>query len=189
METRAMWRRRGCDRKRGGGWGRVAGCCILAWCGLAIMTASSGRAGDRATTRSPAGARDVVEAMAALAACDAAIDVAGSTACGLERLPATRAEILPLLPGEHRRLLEECARGRLRLKRRQVDFDLIRLIDEAADRPECVATVRAFFAARPVDVAIGVGLSDGPYPIAFDWAVVLDPRSGTLFSFVLNCRD
>lgn len=177
-----MWRRRGFAV------GYVAGSCILAGCGLATVTASIGRAGERGRTP-PLEARDVVEAMTALVASDAPIDVAGSTACGLERLPASRAAILPLVPGEHRRLIEECARGRLRFKRRHVDLDLIGLIDEVADRPECAATVRAFFAGRPVDVAIGAGLSDGPYPIAFDWAVVLDPRSGTLFSFVLNCHD
>jgi len=177
-----MWRRHGFAR------GCVAVCCILAGCGLAIVTTSIGRAGERGGKRPP-GVRDVVEAVTALASSDAPIDVAGSVACGLDRLPASRAAILPLVPGEHRRLLEECARGRLRFRRRQVDLDLIGLIDEVADRPECAATVGAFFAGRPVDVAIGAGLSDGPYPIAFDWAVVLDPRSGTLFSFVLNCRD
>lgn len=160
----------------------------LAIGGLVGFTSSAGRAGDRG--RKPTvGAGDVVEAVNALTPSDVAIDPAASTACALDRLPGSRAAILPLVPAGHRQLIDECARGRLRLKRRQADLDLTGLIDEAADRPECVATVRAFFAGRPVDVAIGSGLSDGPYPIAFDWAVVLDPGSGTLFSFVLNCRD
>jgi hypothetical protein len=38
-------------------------------------------------------------------------------------------------------------------------------------------------------VATGAGLTEEPYPLGFDWAVVLDPGSHTLFSFVLNCRD
>lgn len=161
--------------------------CILACGGLVLAGAGDGRAGDRG--RQPFDAGRVVEAVNALAPSDVAIPIAVSTACGLDRLPGSRAAILPLVPAEHRRLIAECVRGRLRLRRRQLDLDLPGMIDEAANRPDCVATLRGFFGGRPVDVAIGMGLSDDPYPISFDWAVVLDPRSGTLFSFVLNCSD
>lgn len=164
------------------------GPCILAGVGIVVAAAAVGRAADR-SRKQPVEPRHVVEAVNALAGADIAIVAAGNTSCGLAGLPGSRAEILPLIPVEHRRLIEECARGRLRLRRRQADFDLPGMIDAAADLPECVATLRAFFAGRAVDVATGIGLSDGPYPIRFDWAVVLDQRSGTLFSFVLNCRD
>lgn len=75
------------------------------------------------------------------------------------------------------------------MQRQVNDFDLVGMIDGSTVHREDVATIRKFFTGRAVDVATGVGLSDGPYPIDFDWAVVLDTRSGTLFSFVLNCRD
>lgn len=166
----------------------VARLGMLACCAIPFVTAGDGRAGDRGRGQ-PISAGDVVAAMNALAPSDIAIATAASTACAIDRLPGSRDAILPLVPVAHRQLIDECVRGRLRLKRRQADLDLASLIDEAADRPDCVAEIRAFFAGRPVDVAVGAGLSDGPYPIAFDWAVVLDPRSGTLFSFVLNCRD
>jgi hypothetical protein len=77
----------------------------------------------------------------------------------------------------------------MRIARRARDFDLLGLIDDPADRPAAAAAVRAYFSQRAVDVAEGTGLSDGPYPISFDWVVVLDPQSRTLVSFVLNCRD
>lgn len=134
-------------------------------------------------------ARSVVEAMNAIVESDVAIPAAESTACPLDRLPGSRAALLPLVPGGHRRLIEECATGRLRVRRRLRDFDPLALIDEPADRPAAVAALRRFFAGRAVDVVTGSGLTDGPYPIAFDWAILLDASSGTLFSFILNCRD
>ena len=133
--------------------------------------------------------RAVVDAVNAVVESDISIDAAESTDCSLERLPGSRADLLPLVPGRHRALIEECARGRTRVRRQVDDFDLIAMIGEATERREDVATIRAFFAGRDVDVATGTGFSDGPYPIDFDWAIVLDPQSGTLFSFVLNCRD
>ncbi|MEI6238937.1 MAG: hypothetical protein WCR51_00975 [Planctomycetia bacterium] len=114
---------------------------------------------------------------------------AQSTPCDLTKLPGSLAKLLPLLPNDHRTLIQECARGRVRLTREVSAFDLPAMIEDHADRPDAVATIRAFFDERAVDVAMGQGLSDEPYPISFDWAVVLDPGSGTLFSFVLNCHD
>ncbi|MFM9059049.1 MAG: hypothetical protein ACKOSQ_07995 [Planctomycetaceae bacterium] len=133
--------------------------------------------------------RAVVEAVNALVESDIPIAAAESTACALGRLPGSRAELIPLVPGRHRQLLEECARGRTRVHRHVADFDLVGMIEGGTRRRSATATISRFFAGRAVDVATGTGLSDGPYPIDFDWAVVLDPRSGTLFSFVLNCRD
>ena len=97
--------------------------------------------------------------------------------------------MLSLVPGEHQRLLADCARGRIRIVRGVENFDLVGMIDDPAERPAAVAAVRSFFAERPVDVATGVGVSDGPYPIRFDWVVVLDARSRTMVSVVINCRD
>ena len=177
-----MWTRNGSARTV------ASGPCLFACSGLVLLIASTGRAGECVRT-SPITVRDVVDAMNSLASGDIPIDAAGSTACSLDRLPASRAALLPLMSAEHRRLIEGCARGRMRMQRGTEGLDVVALIEEAADHPECAATVRSFFAGRRVDVAVGSGLSDGPYPIVFDWAVVLDPRSGTLFSFVLNCRD
>lgn len=133
--------------------------------------------------------RAVVDAMNALVESDIPIAAAESTACSLDRLPGSRADLLPLVPGRHRELIADCARGRMRVKRRVEDFDLVGMIEGSTERRVDDATIRQFFAGRAVDVATGTGFSDGPYPIDFDWAIVLDPRSGTLFSFVLNCRD
>lgn len=164
---------------------------IVVCVGLAGALAAPVRAERVAAGRSPsaAAAIDVVEAVNALADADIGVVAAARTGCALDRLPASRAALLPLVPGDHRRLLEECARGRMRIARRARDFDLLRLIDDPADRPAAAAAVRAYFSQRAVDVAEGTGLSDGPYPISFDWVVVLDPQSRTLVSFVLNCRD
>lgn len=134
-------------------------------------------------------ARAVVEAVNALVPSDIAIPAAASAACALERLPASREGLLPLVPAEHRALVEECVRGRLRFERRIVAFDPLEMLEEPADAEGPMATVREFFSGRPVDVACGAGMSEGPYPVSFDWALVLDPRSRTVFSFVLNCRD
>jgi hypothetical protein len=131
----------------------------------------------------------VVQAMNALAPADIAIDPALRTSCPLERLPAAKAALLALVPGSHRGLLEEGVRGRIRVQRGVRDLDLPGLVDDPAGTPEDAAAVQEFFAGRPVDVATGAGLTEEPYPLSFDWAVVLDPGSHTLFSFVLNCRD
>ena len=164
------------------------GSCMLVCCFLVVASAGAARGGNCA--RMPAlGPGELVGAVNALAKADVPIDVAASAPCGIDRLPNSRAALMPLVPAEHRRLIEACARGRLRLQRRTAGLDLFALIDEPADMPECAVTVRTFFSGRTVDVATGAGLSDGPYPIRFDWAVVLDPESGTLFSFVFNCRD
>lgn len=132
---------------------------------------------------------DVVDAVNALVQADICIAAAARTGCALDRLPTSRAALLRLVPGDHRQLFEECVRGRMRITRQARDFDLLGLIDDPTERPAAAAAVRAFFAQRAVDVAMGTGLSDGPYPISFDWVVVLDPHSRTLVSFVLNCRD
>jgi len=171
---------------------RVVSCLTVVVCaGLAGAPARPVRAERVAAGRhSPAAAvPDVVEAVNSLVQADIGVLAAARTGCTLDRLPASRAALLPLVPGDHRRLLEECARGRMRIARRARDFDLLRLIDDPADRPAAAAAVRAYFSQRAVDVAEGTGLSDGPYPIGFDWVVVLDPRSQTIISFVLNCRD
>ena len=106
----------------------------------------------------------------------------------LERF-SSLAKLLPLLPSDHRDLIEECARGRMKIERTVSAFDLVTAIDDPADRPAAVGTLRAFFDGRAVDAAMGVGLSGEPYPISFDWVVILDPQSQTLYSFVLNCHD
>ena len=145
-----------------------------------------------------ASARAVVEAMNALVPSDIGIMPAAAVPCDVERLPGTFAQLVTLVPPEHRQLLEECAGGRMRVRRRLATFEPLALLDEPPGEPlpdganaagDRVATIRAFFSGRPVDVARGSGLSDGPYEVSFDWAVVLDPRSQTLFSFVVNCRD
>jgi len=68
-------------------------------------------------------------------------------------------------------------------------LDLLALVEDADVESSDAATIQAFFDERTVDVAIGSAVSDGPYPIAFDWAVVLDTQAPTLFSFIVNCRD
>jgi hypothetical protein len=167
-----------------------------------VLAASPTRAANDGgrVRRPPAAARaavKVVEIVNALVPSDVGIDVAASVPTAVERLPASLSDLLPLLPPEHRQLIEECARGRLRVKRGVMAFDPLELLDELADAEadggrdtaRDAAPIREFFSHRPVDVATGTGLSDGPYPITFDWAVALDPRTHTLFSFVLNCRD
>lgn len=158
-------------------------CCVLVSTPFRATAEGPGGHEPRATVRA------VVDAVNALVESDIPIAAAESTACVLGRLPGSRADLLPLVPGRHRQLLAECARGRTRVRRHVDDFDLVGMIEGAAERRVATAVIRRFFAGRAVDVATGTGLSDGPYPIDFDWAVVLDPRSGTLFSFVLNCRD
>ena len=164
-------------------------CSIAALaCGaLAMNPEPDAEAGSR--RRAPTTARAVVRAMNKLVPSDIGISPAVSSACDADRLPAKFADLLPLVPQEHRRLLEECAGGRMRVQRGLATFEPLALLDEAIDAGDRAAPIRAFFSGRPVDVASGTGLSEGPYPISFDWAVVLDRRSQTLFSFVFNCRD
>lgn len=166
----------------------TCGLGILVCGALAVTPAQAERV---ATDRRAAPIADIdpVAAVNVLAPADIGIAAAARTGCALDRLPASRAALLPLVPGDHRGLLEECARGRMRIARRASDFDLLALIDDPVDRPAAAAAVRAFFAQRAVDVATGTGLSPGPYPVRFDWVVVLDPHSRTLMSFVINCRD
>lgn len=158
--------------------------------GGVVMGAVMVAAADVSRHRGPSDeARAVVDAVNALVEGDAPIAAAECTPCALDRLPTSRAALVALLVGPHRGLIEEAARGSVRVRRRVEHFNPLELIDEPVDGPEAAAVVHGFFSGRPVDVVVGTGLTAGPYPLAFDWAVVLDPRSGTLFSFVLNCRD
>lgn len=177
----------------------VLAACVAAGVACVAVAASptrAAKAGSRAR-RSPAAARAVVEGVNALVPSDVGINAAASVPTTLERMPASRADLLPLLPQEHRQLIEECVRGRLRMKRGVMAFDPLELLDEPADETADggrdtageATLIREFFSNRRVDVATGTGLSEGPYPISFDWAVALDPHTHTIFSFVLNCRD
>lgn len=120
---------------------------------------------------------------------DIPIAAAMSVGCTEPKLPASRAALLDLLPEDHGRLIADCARGRAVVKRGVNGFDLLGLIDEPVEPSAEASAVRSFFHDRTVDVAIGRASSAGPYPISFDWAVVLDTRSATLYSFILNCGD
>jgi len=169
---------------------------VLVLCKLAAWSIALTASPDLNGSRLVAGERDssvaprlLTRAVADLVAADIPLAAALSTPCALEKLPGSLAKLLPLIPSDHRVLIQECARGRVRLKRGVSAFDLVATIEDPVDRPPAVATVRAFFDERAVDIAVGRGLSDDPYPISFDWTVVLDPRSKTLFSFVLNCQD
>lgn len=135
-----------------------------------------------------AGAGLVAAVNAAIPA-DIPVPTAAGIDCGASRLPGSRNELIGMLPEPHRRLIDECARGRAAVKRRIEGFDLLSLIEESPDETSNTTTIREFFDARAVDVAVGRALSDGPYPITFDWAVVLDRDSHTLYSFILNCSD
>ncbi len=169
-------------------FGVGSGICVLACVGVMIHSVQADP-DHSPRPKPPADARAVVRAMNVLAPADIAIDPALNTACPLERLPASKASLLALVPGSHRGLLEEGVRGRIRVRRGVRDLDLPGMVDDPAGNPEDAAAVQEFFAGRPVDVAAGAGLTEGPYPLGFDWAVVLDPGTHTLFSFVLNCRD
>ena len=120
---------------------------------------------------------------------DIPVPTAARIDCGAGRLPGSRGDLVALLPDPHRRLIGECARGRIALKRGLTGFDLLSLVEEAPDPTADTATIREFFDTRAVDVAVGRARSEGPYPIAFDWAAVLDRDSHTLYSFILNCSD
>lgn len=136
-----------------------------------------------------AAARAIVAAVNAVVAADVGIPPAGFASCPLDGLPAARAKLLPLLPPEHRRLIAECARGRTRMQRDLRGLDLLALLDDPVEASSEAAAIRAFFDERTVDVALGSAVSEGPYPISFDWAVVLDADTHTLYSFIVNCTD
>lgn len=136
-----------------------------------------------------AAAQGLISAVNAVAPADVGISPADVAPCLLDELPSARAKLLPLLPPEHRRLIADCARGRTRVRRSVRAFDLLALLDDPVPTTADAAPIREFFEDRAVDVATGSAISDGPYPISFDWAVVLDAETHTLYSFVLNCRD
>ena len=136
-----------------------------------------------------ADAQALVAAVNAVIDSDAGIPSADFAPCQLDTIPGSRAKILPLLPPEHRRLIAECARGRTRLRSRVRGFDLLALLDGPAENTAEAAANMAFFDERTVDVAAGSAVSGEPYPIAFDWVVVLDAHAHTVYSFVLNCHD
>ena len=163
---------------------------VAAWLGgLVAFAAVIADGRDLETPDSSGAPRALVEAVNEIVAADIPIAAAQCVTCSLERLPGSRAALLPLVPNDHRRLIQECARGRTRFLRHLAGFNLLALIDEPEEAPTAALKIRGFFDERAVEVAVGRAHSDGPYPISFDWAVVLDPRSRTLFSFVFNCRD
>ncbi len=162
----------------------IVSCMILAAAATTPLRPSA--AAESAPSVAP---RELVKAVNQLASTDIPLAPAQGMPCTLDKLPGSLTKILPLLPPDHRTLIHDCAHGRLRLERAVEAFDLVAMIEDPADRPAAVAKIRAFFDGRAVDVVVGRGLSDEPYPLSFDWAVVLDSRSGRLFSFVLNCHD
>ena len=111
------------------------------------------------------------------------------TGCTEPRLPAARAALLALVPDEHAEMIAVCAKGRTVIKRNVRGFDLLGLLDDEPEPSAEASKVREFFDGRSVDIAYGRALSSGPYPISFDWAIVLDAGSDTLYSFILNCSD
>lgn len=131
----------------------------------------------------------LVAAVNSVVAADIGIPPADAAICSLDALPSSRAKILPFLPPEHRWLIAECARGRTRLRRDVRGFNLLALLDDPAETTADAAAIQAFFDERTVDVAMGSGVSGEPYPITFDWVVVLDAKAQGIFSFIVNCRD
>ncbi len=131
----------------------------------------------------------LVAAVNSVVATDIGIPPADAAICSLDALPSSRAKILPFLPPEHRWLIAECARGRTRLRRDVRGFNLLALLDDPAETTADAAAIQAFFDERTVDVAMGSGVSGEPYPITFDWVVVLDAKARGVFSFIVNCRD
>lgn len=167
---------------------------FLVFCGTlwVPLGASADVAAKPADDRSHAGAvvaKALVAAVNAVVPSDIGIPPADFAPCPLEALPSSRAKILPLLPADHRRLIADAARGRTQIRRAVRGFDLLALLDDPVEATADAAAIRAFFDERTVDVALGSAVSDEPYPISFDWAVVLDTESDTLFCFILNCRD
>lgn len=161
----------------------LAPCIAIAAAGLPSSPAVAGDPG------AAVGSRRLTNAVNRVASTDIPLTAAESRPCKLGKLPGSRAKLLPLLPPEHRGLIAECARGRTRVRHAVHSLDLLALIEDADAEAGDAATIQAFFDERVVDVATGSAVSDGPYPIAFDWAVVLDAQAHTLFSFIINCRD
>ena len=166
-------------------------CLVYASTCLGAGMAAPARAadGDCPYLRMHASLGGLVAAVNAVVEPDIPIAAAMSVGCTEPKLPAGRGALLALVPDEHARLIAECARGRAVVKRGVKGFDLLDLLDEDPEPTAEASTVRTFFRDRSVDVAVGRASSAGPYPISFDWAVVLDATSGTLYSFVLNCGD
>ena len=131
----------------------------------------------------------LVAAVNAVVESDIPIAAAMCTACTEPRLPAARAALLSLVPDEHAEMIAVCAKGKTVIKRNVKGFDLLGLLDEEPEPSAEASAVRHFFDERSVDIAYGRALSPGPYPIRFDWAIVLDAGSDTLYSFILNCGD
>ena len=145
-------------------------------------------AGDHRAPRNAA-AEAIATAVNTVITADIGIPPADFASCPLDALPAARAKLLPLLPPRHRELIADCARGRTRVQRNVRGFNLLALLEDPVDDADETAKIRAFFDERTVDVAMGSAVSDEPYPLAFDWAVVLDTQAGTIYSFIVNCRD
>lgn len=131
----------------------------------------------------------IVAAVTAVIVADIMVPTAARIDCTETRLPGSRDDLIALLPKEHRSLIGDCARGRTAVKRGLTGFNLLALVEESPDETADTTSIREFFDARAVDVAVGRACSAGPYPIAFDWVVVLDHDSHTLYSFILNCTD
>jgi len=131
----------------------------------------------------------LVAAVNSVVATDIGIPSAHVAPCPLDALPSSRAKILPLLPPEHRMLIAECARGRTKLRKTVRGFDLLALLDDPREATAEAAEIQTFFDERTIDVAMGSGASGEPYPITFDWVVVLDAEADTVFSFIMNCQD
>lgn len=131
----------------------------------------------------------LVTAVNAVVQSDIPIAAAMSAGCTEPKLPAARAALLALVPDEHAELIAVCAKGKTIIKRNVKGFDLLGLLDEDPEPSAEASAVRQFFDERSVDIAYGRALSSGPYPISFDWAIVLDAQADTLYSFILNCGD
>lgn len=176
----------------------IGGCAVI--CGtLGRLPAS--QAGDlhcpvlrsHAPAADDAAADSLVAAVNAVVPTDIQIPTAARVACAERRLPGSRNALVSLLAEQHGQLIAECGRGRAVVKRGVHGFDLLTLLltllEEPPDETDDSATIRGCFDAGAVDVAVGKGLSDGAYPIGFDWVLVLDHESHVLYSFILNCSD
>lgn len=164
--------------------GLLLACCVVI--GTVGLPSSPTAAGDPGPSVTP---RSLTDAVNQIAAIDIPLTAAESVPCTLGKLPGSRSKLLSLLPADHRQLIAECARGRARVRHAVHGLDLLALIEDADVESGDAATIQAFFDERVVDVAMGSAVSAGPYPISFDWAIVLDAQARTLFSFIINCRD
>jgi|688.fasta_scaffold134503_4 hypothetical protein len=156
---------------------------------LAAGAPTQGAGGRDVDDAPDSASRAIVAAVNSVVATDIGIPSADVAPCSLDALPSSRAKILPLLPPEHRRLIAECARGRTRLRKDVRGFNLLALLEDPVEATAEAAAIQAFFDERTVDVAIGSGVSGEPYPITFDWVVVLDAEARAVFSFIVNCQD